>query len=118
MCMWSASDKLSSTDLKPISEGKNKKYTKLELDYKFDDPTTRKGSITAATITISPAKECRSSFISMAFIRTITGPRIRPDKINYDLLEKRAKLVFYTAWDMANRNDMLKRDIALPTMAR
>ena len=32
------SDKLS-TDLKPISEGNNKKYSKLELDYKFDDPT-------------------------------------------------------------------------------
>ncbi|HEY6901372.1 MAG TPA: M28 family peptidase, partial [Puia sp.] len=32
------SDKLSS-DLKPISEGNNKKYTKMELDYKFDDPS-------------------------------------------------------------------------------
>src|SRR6185312_15927397 len=31
------SDKLS-TDLRPISEGTNKKFTKLELDYKFDDP--------------------------------------------------------------------------------
>ncbi|HKP31166.1 MAG TPA: M28 family peptidase, partial [Chitinophagaceae bacterium] len=30
-------DKLSS-DLKPISESMNKKYTKLELDYKYNDP--------------------------------------------------------------------------------
>lgn len=29
--------------------------------------------------------------------------------------EKRARLVFYTAWGMANRNDMLKRDIPLLT---
>jgi hypothetical protein len=28
-------------------------------------------------------------------------------------MAKRAKLVFYTAWEMANRNDMLKRDIPL-----
>jgi hypothetical protein len=28
-------------------------------------------------------------------------------------MEKRARLVFYTAWEMANRNDMLKRDIPL-----
>ena len=27
-----------STDLKTISEAANKKYTKLELDYKFNDP--------------------------------------------------------------------------------
>jgi hypothetical protein len=32
----------------------------------------------------------------------------------YDgMLAKRAQLVFYTAWEMANRNDMLKRDIPL-----
>jgi Zn-dependent M28 family amino/carboxypeptidase len=35
------------------------------------------------------------------------------DKINFDLMEKRVRLVFYTAWDMANRNEMLKRDIPL-----
>jgi hypothetical protein len=28
-------------------------------------------------------------------------------------MEKRVRLVFYTAWDMANRNEMLKRDIPL-----
>ena len=36
-----------------------------------------------------------------------------PDKINYDLMAKRARLVFFTAWDMANRDEMLKRDILL-----
>ena len=36
-----------------------------------------------------------------------------PDKINYPMMAKRAQLVFYTAWEMANRNDMLKRDIKL-----
>jgi hypothetical protein len=36
-----------------------------------------------------------------------------PDKINYPLLAKRAKLVFHTAWEMANREEMLKRDIPL-----
>jgi hypothetical protein len=35
------------------------------------------------------------------------------DKINFDLMAKRAKLVFYTAWAMANRDEMLKRDIPL-----
>jgi hypothetical protein len=40
-------------------------------------------------------------------------PTDTPDKINYDIMAKRAKLVFYTAWEMANRNGMLKRDIPL-----
>ena len=35
------------------------------------------------------------------------------DKINFPLMEKRVKLVFYTAWAMANRDNMLVRDIPL-----
>jgi hypothetical protein len=30
-------------------------------------------------------------------------------------MEKRAKLVFYTAMEMANREEMLKRDMPLET---
>jgi hypothetical protein len=40
-------------------------------------------------------------------------PTDTPEKINYELLAKRAQLVFYTAWEMANRAEMLKRDIPL-----
>ena len=40
-------------------------------------------------------------------------PTDTPDKIKYDLMEKRARLVFYTAMEMANREEMLKRDIPL-----
>jgi Zn-dependent M28 family amino/carboxypeptidase len=39
------------------------------------------------------------------------------DKINFELMTKRAQLVFYTAWEMANRNELLKRDIPLPAAA-
>ena len=35
------------------------------------------------------------------------------DKINFDLMAKRVKLIFLTAWEMANRDEMLKRDIPL-----
>jgi len=35
------------------------------------------------------------------------------DKINFDLMLKRVRLVFYTAWVMANRDNMLVRDIPL-----
>jgi hypothetical protein len=39
------------------------------------------------------------------------------DRINFPEYEKRARLVFFTAWEMANRNAMLKRDIPLPESA-
>ena len=44
-------------------------------------------------------------------------PTDTPDKIKYDLMEKRAKLVFYTAMEMANREEMLKRDMPLEQRA-
>ena len=31
-------------------------------------------------------------------------PGDTPDKINYDLLENRSRLIFHTAWEVANRN--------------
>ena len=45
-------------------------------------------------------------------------PTDTPDKIHYDLLAKRAQLVFYTAWEMANRPQLLKRDRPLPELQR
>ena len=49
----------------------------------------------------------------MVFHKDYHQPSDTPDKINYDIMEKRARLVFYTAWEMANRDAMMKRDIPL-----
>ena len=40
------------------------------------------------------------------------------DKINWELYEKRVHLIFLTAWEIANRENMLKRDIPLPEDGR
>ena len=45
-------------------------------------------------------------------------PTDTPDKINYDADGKKSQIVFYTAWEMANRNDMLKRDLKLDMPGR
>ena len=39
-------------------------------------------------------------------------PTDTPDKIEYDLLENRTRLVFYTAWEIANRDARLIVDKA------
>jgi Zn-dependent M28 family amino/carboxypeptidase len=106
-------DKLSS-ELKPISEAQNTKYTKLELDYKFNDPNDR-NRIYYRSDHYNFAKH--GVPIIFYYDGMLAGdyhkPTDTPEKINYDLLAKRAQLVFYTAWEMANRAEMLKRDIPL-----
>ena len=111
------SDKLS-TDLKPISEGNNKKYTKMELDYKFDDPTDPQRIYYRSDHFNFARKGVPIIFYFDGIHADYHRPTDTPDKINYDLMAKRAQLVFYTAWDMANRNDMLKRDIPLTAASR
>jgi hypothetical protein len=111
------SDKLS-TDLKPVSEGMNQKYSKLELDYKFDDPTDPERIYYRSDHFNFARKGVPIIFYFDGIHADYHKPSDTPDKINYDLLEKRARFVFYTAWEMADRNDMLKRDIALPTASR
>lgn len=111
------SDKLS-TDLKPISEGMNQKYSKLELDYKFDDPADPERIYYRSDHFNFARKGVPIIFYFDGIHADYHKPTDTPDKIDYDLLEKRARFVFYTAWEMADRNDMLKRDIALPTMSR
>jgi len=109
-------DKLSS-ELKPISESTNQKYTKLQLDYKFNDPADKE-QIYYRSDHFNFAK---NGVPIIFYYDGMLGadyhkPTDTPDKINYPLLAKRAQLVFYTAWEMANRPQPIKRDLTLPTL--
>jgi hypothetical protein len=103
-------DKLSS-DLHTISVAMNKKYTGLELDYKFNDPKDPERIYYRSDHFNFARKGVPIIFYFDGIHKDYHKPSDTPDKINYDLLVKRAQLVFYTAWDIANRNDMLKRDL-------
>jgi hypothetical protein len=105
-------DKLS-TDLKPISESINKKYSGMELDYKFNDPKDPDRIYFRSDHYNFAKHGVPIIFYFDGIHKDYHRPTDTPDKINYDLLAKRAQFVFYTAWEMANRNDMLKRDIKL-----
>jgi hypothetical protein len=105
-------DKLSS-DLKPISESQNKKYSKLELDYKYNDPADPQRIFYRSDHYNFARKGVPIIFYFDGIHNDYHSPTDTPDKINYDLLRKRVQFVFYTAWEIANRNDMVKRDIPL-----
>jgi hypothetical protein len=111
-------DKLSS-DLRTISEAQNKKFTKLELDYKYNDPNDTQRIYYRSDHYNFAKNGVPIIFYYDGMLRPdYHRPSDTPDKINYPLMAKRAQLVFYTAWDMANRNDKLKRDLSLPAANR
>lgn len=110
-------DKLSS-DLKSISESVNNKYTKLELDYKYNDPEDPERIYFRSDHYNFARKGVPILFYFNGTHADYHRPTDTVDKINFDVMEKRVRLIFHTAWEMANRNDMLKRDIPLPEMSR
>ncbi len=98
------SDKLSST-LKQINEEANKTYTKMTLDYKYDDPLDTE-RIYYRSDHYNFAKH--NIPIIFYFNGTHEDYHKKTDevkKINFPLLAKRAQLVFYTAWELANRTN-------------
>jgi Zn-dependent M28 family amino/carboxypeptidase len=106
-------DKISS-ELKPISESVNKKYMKMELDYKFNDPNDRNRIYFRSDHYNFAQKGIPIIFYYDGMLGSdYHRSTDTPDKINYTLFSKRTKLVFLTAWEMANRDGMLKRDIPL-----
>jgi hypothetical protein len=106
-------DKLSS-DLPKINEGMNNKYTKLVLDYKYDDPNDQNRIYYRSDHYNFARKGVPILFFYDGMLQAdYHKPTDTVEKINFDLMAKRAQLVFYTAWEMANRDDMLKRDTPL-----
>jgi Zn-dependent M28 family amino/carboxypeptidase len=106
-------DKLSS-DLPIINEGINNKYTKLVLDYKYDDPNDRNRIYYRSDHYNFARKGVPILFFyDGMLLADYHQPTDTVEKINFELMEKRAKMIFLTGWEIANRDEMLKRDKVL-----
>lgn len=105
-------DKISS-ELKPVSESINKKYTNLELDYKYNDAKDPERIFYRSDHYNFARKGVPILFYFNGTHADYHRPTDTVEKINFDVMEKRVRLIFHTAWEMANRNEMLKRDIPL-----
>jgi Zn-dependent M28 family amino/carboxypeptidase len=105
-------DKLSS-DLLKISDSINNKFAKLELDRKYNDPKDPNRFYYRSDHYNFAKNGVPVIFYFNGTHADYHQPTDTVDKINFELMAKRVKLVFYTAWDMANRDEMLKRDIPL-----
>ncbi len=105
-------DKLSS-ELAVITDQVNNAYTKLKLDRKYNDPNDPNRFYFRSDHYNFAEKGIPIIFYFNGVHADYHRPTDTPDKINYPMMAKRTQLVFYTAWEMANREAMLKRDIKL-----
>lgn len=98
------SDRLS-TDLHKINEEANSKYTKLDLDYKYNDINDPERIYYRSDHYNFAKNGIPSIFFFNGVHADYHLPGDTPDKIEYDALAKRTQLAFATAWELANRKD-------------
>lgn len=103
------SDRLSS-ELHQISEDANSKYVHLKLDYKYNDRNDPERIYYRSDHYNFAKNGVPSLFYFNGVHADYHKASDTPDKIEYDLLQKRAQLVFATAWELANRKDRITVD--------
>jgi hypothetical protein len=103
-------DKLS-TELHQINEMMNKNYTQLELDYRYNDENEPNRYYYRSDHYNFVKAGIPAIFYFNGTHEDYHRPTDTIDKINFDVLTKRAKLAFYTAWELANRAERIKIDV-------
>ena len=101
------SDKLSQ-ELHDISEAVNKKYFNMEFDYTFNDENDPNRFYYRSDHYNFAKNNIPVIFYFNGTHDDYHKPTDTPDKIEYDLLETRTRLVFSTAWELANREERIK----------
>ncbi|WP_295127177.1 M28 family peptidase [uncultured Chitinophaga sp.] len=102
-------DKLSS-DLRPISEQANNKYTNLKLDYRYNDPNDPNRFYYRSDHYMFAQHNIPIIFYFNGVHADYHKATDTVEKISYGMLQKRARLVYYTAWEIANREERIKVD--------
>lgn len=103
------SDKLSK-ELHDISEEVNATYTNLKFDYTFNKDNDPNRFYYRSDHYNFAKNKVPVIFYFNGVHADYHRPTDTPDKIRYDLLEKRAQLIFHTAWELANREERIKLD--------
>jgi Zn-dependent M28 family amino/carboxypeptidase len=100
-------DRLSQ-DLHDISEATNTKYTQFKLDYTFNEEKDPNRFYYRSDHYNFAKNNIPVIFYFSGTHEDYHKPGDTPDKIMYDLLAKRTQLIFYTAWELANRTDKIR----------
>ena len=103
------SDKLSM-ELHNLSEAINKKYTNIKLDYKYNDENDPNRFYYRSDHYNFAKHNIPIIFYFNGTHADYHRDTDTPDKIYYELLRNRARLVFHTAWEVANREGRITAD--------
>ena len=101
-----------STELHEISEDANQKYTHLNLDYTYNDDNDPNRFYYRSDHYNFAKHNIPVIFYFNGTHADYHQPTDTPDKIVYDIYETRTRLVFYTAWELANRDQRIVVDKA------
>ena len=101
------SDRLSQ-ELHDVSEKMNSEYTNLKIDYTFNEKNDPNRFYFRSDHYNFAKKDIPIIFYFNGTHEDYHKPTDTPDKINYPLLSKRTKLIFYTAWKLANQPERIK----------
>ncbi|MBV1923823.1 MAG: M28 family peptidase [Flavobacteriaceae bacterium] len=103
------SDKLSQ-DLHDLSEEVNKKYINIELDYTFNDENDPNRFYYRS----DHYNFAKHNIPVIFYFNGVHGDYHKHtdtvEKIEYELMETRTRLIFQTAWEVANRKDRITAD--------
>ncbi len=102
-------DRLSS-ELHELSEKANSTYTQFDLDYTYND----EGHPDRIYYRSDHWNFAKNNIPVIFYFNGVHEDYHKPtdtvDKINFELLQKRSQLVYYTAWIVANRDNRLVVD--------
>ncbi|MEP1096786.1 MAG: M28 family peptidase [Cyclobacteriaceae bacterium] len=103
------SDKLSQ-ELHDLSENVNKTYSNLELDYTYNDESDPNRFYYRSDHYNFAKNNIPIIFYFNGVHADYHKPTDTIEKINFEKIEKIARLVFHTGWEIANREERIKVD--------
>ena len=104
------SDKLS-TELHALSEKTNATYSKLELDYMYNADSDPNRFYYRSDHYNFAKNNIPVIFYFNGTHEDYHKPTDTVDKIEFNIFEKRVRLIFHTAWEIANREDRIMVDV-------
>ena len=108
--VYAGSNRLSS-ELHEISEKVNETYTGMELDYTFNDEAHPDRIYYRSDHWNFAKNDIPIIFYFDGIHKDYHKVSDEVDKIEFDNLQLRAQCVFYTAWEIANRDNRIVADL-------
>jgi len=99
-----------STELDAVVTKANTNLIDFTLDYKYNDRNDPERIYYRSDHYNFAKNGVPSVFFFSGIHADYHQPSDTPDKIDYPLMTKRTKLIFYTAWELANRAERIKVD--------